>query len=296
MEPLTELAHLVDALRAEALDATLSEEGQIVVNLPSSRDQLILGPSRSGSEPRLFWQRRTFLGTRTNECGYLDWTAAPGPVVGAILGYAHSPGQTGPQYGQVLDALRGNGLDAALVTTSGGCHLICAYLADGTQLLIGAPESLPPQLAQVTGWHVRHKGPGNRTTVIYHSAAEDRDSGTTAGGTGGATGSGGADINLMAKHVARYVTEAGLRHDSHRPLTAPAPEQAGTARSMAQLIEELAKMPCHQGELERPGGALVTVAERDGTNSTAIEVPVELVSRIHSVLLSMHTVMRPYDA
>ncbi|MEV0470877.1 hypothetical protein [Streptomyces prunicolor] len=90
-----ELSHLVEALRAEALDVALTDDGQIVVNLPSSRDQLILGPSRGGTEPRLFWQSRTFLGTRTNECGYLEWAATPEPVVGAILGYARAPGLTG---------------------------------------------------------------------------------------------------------------------------------------------------------------------------------------------------------
>ena len=286
MEPLMELAHLVEALRAKALDAALTDDGQVVVNLPNSRDQLILGPSRGGSEPRLFWQRRTFLGTRTNECGYLEWAATPEPVVGAILGYARAPGLTGPQYGPVLDALRSNGLDAAIVTTSGGCHLICAYLADGTQLLIGAPESLPPQLSQVTGWHVRHKGPGDRSTVVYHSAPQDHDPGAATGGP---------DINLLAKHVSRYVTEAGLRHDSHRPLTAPAPGQEVTARSLALLVGELAQLPRHQEELDNPGGALITITERDGSNTRTTEVPAELVSRIHSVLQSMLTVMRPYD-
>ncbi|MEV5526714.1 hypothetical protein [Streptomyces prunicolor] len=297
-----ELSHLVEALRAEALDVALTDDGQIVVNLPSSRDQLILGPSRGGSEPRLFWQRRTFLGTRTNECGYLEWAATPEPVVGAILGYARAPGLTGPQYGPVLDALRSNGLDAAIVTTTGGCHLICVYLADGTQLIAGAPESLPPQLSQVTGWLVRHRGPGDRSTVVYHSAptptptpapasvsvsvSQDHDPGAA---------NGGPDIALMAKHVARYVTEAGLRHDGHRPLTAPAPEQEVTARSLSRLIGELARLPRHQEELDNPGGALITIAERDGSNTRTTEVPAELVSRMHSVLFSMLTVMRPYD-
>ncbi|WP_405993776.1 hypothetical protein [Streptomyces sp. NBC_00986] len=297
-----ELSHLVEALRAEALDAALTDDGQIVVNLPSSRDQLILGPSRGGSEPRLFWQRRTFLGTRTNECGYLEWTAAPEPVVGAILGYARAPGLTGPQYGPVLDALRSNGLDAAIVTTSGGCHLICVHLADGTQLIVGAPESLPPQLSQVTGWLVRHRGPGNRSTVVYHStpapvsvsssasasasASQDRDAGAPTGGP---------DIHLMAKHVARYVTEAGLRHDGHRPLTTPAPEQEVTARSLALLVGELAQLPRHQKELDNSGGALITITERDGTDTRTTEIPAGLVSRMHSVLFSMLTVMRPYD-
>jgi hypothetical protein len=294
MEPLMELSHLVEALRAEALDVALTDDGQIVVNLPSSRDQLILGPSRGGNEPRLFWQRRTFLGTRTNECGYLEWAATPEPVVGAILGYARAPGLTGPQYGPVLDALRSNGLDAAIVTTTGGCHLICVYLADGTQLIVGAPESLPPQLSQVTGWLVRHRGPGDRSTVVYHSApsppavsvSQDHDPGAATGGP---------DITLMAKHVARYVTEAGLRHDGHRPLTAPAPEQEVTARSLSRLVGELAQLPRHQEELDIPGGALITIAERDGSNTRTTEVPAELVSRMHSVLFSMLTVMRPYD-
>jgi hypothetical protein len=273
------------------LDAELTDDGQIVVNLPGSRDQLILGPSRGGSEPRLFWQRRTFLGTRTNECGYLEWTSTPEPVVAAIVGYARSAGQGGPQYGPVLDALRSNGLDAAVVATGGGCHLICVYLADGTQLLVGAPESLPPQLSQVTGWLVRHKGPGDRCTVVHQSAPQEHGSGVASGG---ATG-GGADIDLMAKHVARYVTEAGLRHDSHRPLTAPAPEQEVTAKSLARLVGELAQLPCHQEELDKPGGALITITERDGSSTRTAEVPAELVSRIHSVLQSMLTVMRPYD-
>ena len=296
MEPVMELSHLVEALRAEALDAALTDDGQIVVNLPGCRDQLILGPSRGGSEPRLFWQRRTFLGTRTNECGYLEWTAAPQPVVGAILGHARAPGLTGPQYGPVLDALRSNGLDAAIVTTGGGCHLIRVYLADGTQLIVGAPESLPPQLSHVTGWLVRHKGPGDRSTVVYHSApppasasasaSQDHDSGAPTGGP---------DIHLMAKHVARYVTEAGLRHDGHRRPTAPAPEGEVTARSLSRLIGELAQLPCHQEELDNPGGALITVTERDGSNTRTTEVPAELVSRMHTVLFSMLTVMRPYD-
>jgi hypothetical protein len=191
--------------------------------------------NRGGSEPRLFWQRRTFLGTRTNECGYLEWTAAPQPVVGAILGYVRAPGLTGPQYGPVLDALRSNGLDAAIVTTGGGCHLIRVYLADGP------------------------------------------------------------DVHLMAKHVARYVTEAGLRHDGHRRPTAAAPEGEVTARSLSRLIGELAQLPCHQEELDNPGGALITVTERDGSNTRTTEVPAELVSRMHAVLFSMLTVMRPYD-
>ncbi|WP_405947485.1 hypothetical protein OG588_13530 [Streptomyces prunicolor] len=291
-----ELAHLVEALRTEGLDAALTDDGQIVVNLPGSRDQLILGPSRGGSEPRLFWQRRTFLGTRTNECGYLEWAATPEPVVGAILGYARAPGLTGPQYGPVLDALRSNGLDAAIVTTTGGCHLICAYLADGTQLIVGAPESLPPQLSQVTGWLVRHRGPGDRSTVVYHSAPNPTSASASASqdhDAGAATG--GPDIHLMAKHVARYVTEAGLRHDGHRPLTTPAPEQEVTARSLSRLVGELAQLPRHQEELDNPGGALITIAERDGSNTRTTEVPAELVSRMHSVLFSMLTVMRPYD-
>lgn len=306
MEPLMELSHLVEALRAEALDAALTDDGQIVVNLPSSRDQLILGPSRGGSEPRLFWQRRTFLGTRTNECGYLEWTAAPEPVVGAILGYARSPGLTGPQYGPVLDALRSNGLDAAIVTTSGGCHLICVHLADGTQLIVGAPESLPPQLSQVTGWLVRHRGPGDRSTVVYHSAPSSGSASGSASAPSSSSASasqdhdpgaanGGPDIHLMAKHVARYVTEAGLRHDGHRPLTTPAPEQKVTARSLSRLIGELVQLPRHQDELDNPGGALITITERDGTNTRTTEIPAELVSRMYSVLFSMLTVMRPYD-
>lgn len=286
-----ELSRLAEALRAEALDAALTEDGQIVVNLPSSRDQLILGPSRSGSEPRLFWQRRTFLGTRTNECGYLEWTATPEPVVTAILGYTRTPGQSGPQYGPVLDALRSNGLDAGVVTTSGGCHLICVYLADGTRLAIGAPDSLPPRLSQVTGWLVRHKGPGDKSAVIYQSAPQEQEPGTAAGGTA----TGGADISLMAKHVARYVTEAGLRHDVHRPPPAQAPEQEVTARSLARLVGELAQLPCHQEALDNPGGALITITERDGSSTRTAEVPTELVSRIHSVLQSMLIVMRPYE-
>ncbi|MFD3381195.1 MULTISPECIES: hypothetical protein [unclassified Streptomyces] len=281
-----ELSALVDALKAHALDATLTEEGQIVVNLPSSRDQLILGPSRSGRAPRLFWQRRTFLGTRTNECGYLEWTPDPGPVVGELLGYVRSNGQGEPQYGPVLDALRSNGLDAAVVATGGGCHRICVHLADGTRLAIGAPESLPPQLTQVTGWQVRRMGPGDRNRVVYQSAPRDRDREATTAEPG---------IDLMARHVARYLTEAGLRHDGHRPLPAPAPEQEVTAGSVARLIDELAQLPCHRRGLDSPGGALITLAERDGTNATAIEVPAELASRINSVLLSMLTVMRPYD-
>lgn len=300
MEPLMELSHLVEALRAEALDVALTDDGQIVVNLPSSRDQLILGPSRGGSEPRLFWQRRTFLGTRTNECGYLEWAATPEPVVGAILGYACAPGLTGPQYGPVLDALRSNGLDAAIVTTTGGCHLICVYLADGTQLIVGAPESLPPQLSQVTGWLVRHRGPGDRSTVVYHSAPAPASASGSGSGSGSqdhdpGSANGGPDITLMAKHVARYVTEAGLRHDSHRPLTAPAPEQEVTARSLSRLVGELAQLPRHQKELDNPGGALITIAERDGSNTRTTEIPAELVSRMHSVLFSMLTVMRPYE-
>ncbi|MGX9889718.1 hypothetical protein [Streptomyces sp. NPDC002276] len=287
-----ELSRLAEALRAEALDAALTDDGQIVVNLPSSRDQLILGPSRSGSEPRLFWQRRTFLGTRTNECGYLEWTAAPEPVVAAVLGYTRASGPSGPQYGPVLDALRGNGLDAGVVTTSGGCHLICVYLADGTRLVIGAPESLPPQLSQVTGWLVRHKGPGEKSTVVYHSAPQDQEAGAATGGTA----TGGADVNLMAKHVARYVTEAGLCHDVHRPLPVPAPEQEVTARSLARLVGELAQLPCHQEQLDNTGGALITITERDGSSTRTAEVPAELVSRIHSVLQSMLVVMRPYEA
>ncbi|XUL87670.1 hypothetical protein ACQ86D_14110 [Streptomyces galilaeus] len=286
-----ELSRLAEALRAEALDAALTDDGQIVVNLPSSRDQLILGPSRGGSEPRLFWQRRTFLGTRTNECGYLEWTATPEPVVAAILGYTRTSGPSGPQYGPVLDALRGNGLDAGIVTTGGGCHLICVYLADGTRLVIGAPEGLPPQLSQVTGWLVRHKGPGDRSAVVYRSAPQEQEPGAAGGGTP----NGGADINLMAKHVARYVTEAGLRHDVHRPLPAPAPEQEVTARSLARLVGELARLPCHQEALDNPGGALITITERDGSSTRTAEVPAELVSRIHSVLQSMLVVMRPYD-
>ncbi|MEV2192511.1 hypothetical protein AB0I02_16215 [Streptomyces phaeochromogenes] len=281
-----DLSALVDALRAEALDATLTADGQIVVNLPSSRDQLILGPSRSGSTPRLFWQRRTFLGTRTNECGYLEWTADPRPVVGELLGYAHSNGQGGPQYGPVLDALRSNGLDAAIVTTGGGCHQIRVHLADGTRLVIGAPETLPSRPAQVTGWQVRHQGPGDRSTVVYHSVPQDRDSEATAGGP---------DINLMAKHVARYLAEAGLRHDCRRPSAAPAPEQEVTAGAVARLIGELSQLPCHQGGLDGPGGALITIAGRDGGTATTTEIPAELMSRIHSVLLSMATVMRPYE-
>ena len=287
---MLELPLLVEAMRAEALDAALTDDGQIVVNLPDSRDQLILGPSRGGSEPRLFWQRRTFLGTRTNECGYLEWSATPEPVVAAILGYTRTPGRSGPQYGPVLDALRSNGLDAAVVTTSGGCHLICVYLADGTRLVIGAPESLPPQLSQVTGWLVRRKGPGGKSAVVYHSAPQDQEPGAAAGGAPG-----GADINLMAKHVARHVTEAGLRHDAHRPLPAPAPEQEVTARSLARLVGELAQLPCHQEALDNPGGALITITERDGSSTRTAEVPAELVSRIHSVLQSMLSVMRPYD-
>ncbi|MCX4909282.1 hypothetical protein [Streptomyces sp. NBC_00878] len=281
---MIELSALVDALKAHALDATLTGEGQIVVNLPGTRDQLILGPSRSGSEPRLFWQRRTFLGTRTNECGYLEWTADPGPVVGEVVGYAHSNRRCEPPYGPVLDALRSIGLDPAVVATGGGRHLICAYLADGTRLVIGAPGSLPPQLTQVSDWQVRHTGPGGRSRVVYQSAPQDRDPEAATGEPG---------IDLMAKHVARYLTEAGLRHDGHRPL--PAPEQEVTAGSVARLIKELAQLPSHQGGLDTSGGALITLAERDGANATAVEVPAELASRIHSVLLSMLTVMRPYD-
>ncbi|MFI6279087.1 hypothetical protein [Streptomyces sp. NPDC050988] len=207
-------------------------------------------------------------------------------MVGELLGYARSNGQGEPQYGPVLDALRSNGLDAAIVTTGGGCHQICAYLADGTRLAVGAPESLPSRPAQVTGWQVRHMGPGDRSTVVYHSVPQDRDPGAATGGP---------DINLMAKHVARYLAEAGLRHDCHRASAAPAPEQEVTAGAAARLIGELSRLPCHQGGLDGPGGALITIAGRDGGNATTTEIPAELVSRIHSVLLSMATVMRPYE-
>ncbi|WP_445517271.1 hypothetical protein [Streptomyces sp. NEAU-174] len=280
------VAHLVDALRAKQLDATLTKDRQVVVILPSTLDQLILSPSRSAGTPRLFWQRRTFLGTATHECGHLEWTADPRPLVAAVLGYAHSTQQIAPQYGAVIDALRVRGLDAGVVPADGGRHLVCVYLADGTYLLIGCPEALPPRLAQVTGWHVRHEGPEERIAVVYRSDARGQGLGATIGGP---------DINLMVEHVVRYVRETAARYGGHHPLAAPTPHKPEpTAASLAWLVRELTQLPRIQYELSEPGGALLTIAERDGANATAVEVPDQLVRRMYALLLTELTSMQRY--
>ncbi|MGH1553781.1 hypothetical protein ACRAWF_22825 [Streptomyces sp. L7] len=248
------MSRLAEALRAEALDAALTDDGQIVVNLPSSRDQLILGPSRGGSEPRLFWQRRTFLGTRTNECGYLEWTATPEPVVAAILGYTRTSGPSGPQYGPVLDALRGNGLDAGIVTTGGGCHLICVYLADGTRLVIGAPRAPAPA---EPGHRLAGPAQGPRRQVRGRLPIGSAGAGARSGGRRDAERWGRRQPDGEARRPLRHrggpaprrpppAARTGTRAGGHREVPGPAGRGTGPT-------------PCHQEALDNPGGALITI-------------------------------------
>jgi hypothetical protein len=281
MNSLVSLSAVVAELRPD-LDAQVNEDGQLVVLLPSSLDQLVLTPSQK--TPHLLWQHRTFLGTATDSAGYLDWTADAVPLQRFIWAYAYSSQQMTPQYQHVMDALRGRGLDPELVPADGGGFHLYVDLKDSTFLLIAAGEDLPPRFEQVTGWHVEHYSPEDHIAVVYDSTPER--SGPTAG----------PDVNLMADSVARYVSTTMARYGGRHPLGLPQRNrQEHTAPStVAWLLAELAGLPRHRNELAAPGGAVFTIAERDGSEPVTVVVPAAVVGRISSLLLSEITACRTY--
>ncbi|MBY8887228.1 hypothetical protein K7472_20595 [Streptomyces sp. PTM05] len=278
---LVPISQLGAELRAQAqLDVRVTEgERQLVIVLPSSLDQLWITPGHSSGRPRLFWRRRTFLGTATDESGYLDWTADPAPLIHFVFNYAYSPSQIAPQYQRVLDALHGRGLDAKLAHAKGGGFQIRIGLPDLTYLLIGTGKSLAPRLEQVQGWHVEHHGPEEHIAVVYDSMPHNRPQGASLGGP---------HVDVMADHVARYVASVMARYGGRHPLGAPVrlQQDATAPGTVAWLLEELVQLPCHQGELDNDGGALITIARRDGSDPATVDVPAVVVNRISALLLS----------
>ncbi|WP_243769467.1 hypothetical protein [Streptomyces cyanogenus] len=210
---------------------------------------------RGPADDRLFWRRRTFLGTATDESGYLDWTADPAPLIRFVISYVCSRSQITRQYQRVLDALRGRGLDAELAHADGGGFQIRIGLSDLTYLLIGADETLPPRLEHVQCWHVEHYGPEIRIAVVYDSMPHNRPRGARLGG---------AHVDVMADHVARYVASVMARYGGRHPLGAPVrlQQDATSPATVAWLLEELVRLPRHHGELTNDGGALRGKASR----------------------------------
>lgn len=286
---LVSMSQLGVELRTRAqLDAQVTEDGrQLVIILPSSLDQLVFTPGQAGGQPRLFWRRRTFLGTATDESGYLDWTADPAPLVRFVIHYAYARSQVAPQYQRVVDALRGRGLDAELAHADGGGYQIRIGLPDLTYLLIGAEKALPPRLEQVQGWHVKHYGPEERIAVVYDSMPQNRARGA---------GLGGPHVDVMADHVARYVSSVMARYGGRHPLGAPVrlQQDATAPGTVAWLLEELVRLPQHHGELAGAGGALITIARRDGSDPATVEVPAAAVNRISALLLAEVTNCQVY--
>jgi len=281
MNSLVSLSAVAAELRPD-LDAQVSEDGQLVVILPSSLDQLVLTPGRTA--PRLLWQHRTFLGSMAGSAGYVGWPADTTPLLRFIWAYAFSQQQMAPQYQPVLAALRGRGLDPELISAEGGGFQLYVDLKDSTWLLIAADETLPPRLEQVSGWHVEHYSPEDHIAVVYDSMPKH-------GGPGA-----GPDVTLMADSVARYVSAVMARYGGRHPMGFPTRhrEEHTAPSTVAWLLAELAGLPRHRGELAAPGGAAFTIADRDGSNPVTVEVPAALVGRISSLLLSEITACRTY--
>ncbi|AEY93233.1 hypothetical protein SHJG_7967 [Streptomyces hygroscopicus subsp. jinggangensis 5008] len=286
---LVPISRLGAELRTQAqLEVQVTEgERQLVIVLPSSLDQLWITAGHNSGRPRLFWRRRTFLGTATDESGYLDWTADPAPLIRFVINYAYSRNQFAPQYQRVLDALRGRGLDAELAHADGGGFQIRIGLPDLTYLLIGADEILPPRPEQVQGWHVEHYGPEDHIAVVYDSMPHNRPRGASRGG---------AHVDVMADHVARYVASVMARYGGRHPLGAPVrlQQDATSPATVAWLLEELVRLPRHHGELANDGGALITIARRDGNDPATVELPAVVVNRISALLLAEVTACQTY--
>ncbi|MGW6461775.1 hypothetical protein ACWF94_38560 [Streptomyces sp. NPDC055078] len=285
---LVSMPQLCVAVRTHAkLHAQLTESrNQLVVTLPSSLDRLVLTSGLNTGRPRIFWQLRTFLGTSKRECGYLDWSGDYIPLVQFVIDYAYSLQQMAPQYEGVIDALRGRGLDAQLIVAEGGGGFqIRINLPDGTFLLIGAGEFLPPRREQVEGWHVSHNAPDIQIAVVYDSMPESRPRGGSLGG---------GNPDLMADCVTRYVTGVMARYGGRHPLGSPVQQDATAPGTVAWLLEELVSLRRHQADLGPVGSALITVAELDGTAPKSVEVPAEVLNRISGLLLSEVTACQAY--
>jgi hypothetical protein len=276
MNELIDLGHLVEELRSTAgLDAH-AFDGQVIITLPCSYDQLILSPGRSTASPKIFWQQRTSIGGATGKSGFLDWPSQSRPLIDFAIYYAYSLDEYGPQYRAVLEALRGRGLDAQLQPADGGGYLIRIPLHADGYLLIGAGEALPPRLEQVTGWHVQHHIDGDVQAVVYDSMPENR-------GRGGLIG--GPDINRMADSVARYVSELLVRYGGPSPLGAPRRGETSPG-TLAWLLQELVALPPHLGQATTDGGALITIAAQDGSGAVTVAVPPVVVNRISAMVLA----------
>ncbi|MCM2388818.1 hypothetical protein [Streptomyces albipurpureus] len=285
---LVSMPQLCVAIRTHArLEAQLTESGnQLAVTLPSSLDKLVLTSGLTTGRPRIFWQLRSFLGTAKEECGYLDWSGESIPLVQFVIDYAYSSRQVAPQYEHIIDALRGRGLDAQLtVAEVGKGFQIRVDLPDGTFLLIGAGEFLPPRREQVEGWRVSHNAPDTQIAVVYDSVPESRVKGGSLGG---------GNPDLMADSVTRYVTGVVARYGGRHPLGSPVQQDSTTPGTVAWLLEELVSLRRRQADLGTAGSALITIAEWDGSAPKSVEVPAEVMNRISGLLLSEVTACQAY--
>lgn len=283
MSDLIDLEDLERELHTAGLDVHGFAD-LLIVTLPCSYDQLILSPGRSSRHRGIFWQQRTSIGSATGRSGILPWPTEARPLVNFVWHYAYSQDEYMRQYHGVLEAMRGRGLDAKLKQADGGGFIIHVPLHGDGYLLVGAPEALPPRLEGVTGWHVQHhlNDDGFRS-VVYDSMPETFGPGPS-----------GPDVKVMADSVARYVSELLVRyggidplHGNQRGLTSPA--------TLAWLLEELVALPSSIARSKGPAAAVVTIAAPDGSASTSVTLPPDLVNRLNALVLAEITARHAID-
>lgn len=108
-------------------------------------------------------------------------------------------------YGDVVAAFDAAGLPA-YVETRGGLA-ICAYVPDGTLMVVACEDFLPLNRATVTGWHLSHvpeDGPSPKWRCIVHDTVDD----DPHGGSGGSL-SVEALVGAATAHVAECCRHSG---------------------------------------------------------------------------------------
>ncbi|MFK4184332.1 hypothetical protein ACI2L4_09980 [Streptomyces sparsogenes] len=254
---------LATAIRDEAeLDAQHLYGKQVIFSLPSSGDIVTLwpAPSKASRPLSLCWAHSTPDG-KTIEGGYLEWGSDPKPFINWAISRAYSINQITPQYAPVVDALRGRGLNTSIAPADGGGFFIRIDLPDSTYLQVGGEENLPSRADQVKQWHAQHQSVNDNIAVVYH----------------------GASVDEMINVVDRYIRGTLIRYGGRHPLGAPAPgDRPDGPDKLYGLISDLSAI--RRLSRTAPGGALITIADADGSNGATIEVPAEAVTRISRLL------------
>ncbi|MGW4490490.1 hypothetical protein [Streptomyces sp. NPDC004376] len=267
------MTDLAIAIRERAeLEANHNSDKSVLLTLPSSGDEIALwpAPSKPSSLPTLFWLRRSPRGQNVDR-GQLDWISDPRPIVDWVIGLAYSADEIGPQYAPVLTTLRNHNVNATLAQAPGIGFLLRVALPDSTYLVIGGGKGLPSRPDQVENWHVRHEGVSDHIAVVFQ----------------------GPELHAMAAATQRYLQATATRYGSHHPLGAPVPgEHAAGPDKLCDLLAELSGL--HRFDRSAPGGALITVFDRNGYNGQNVVVPAELVARICRLLSVEKQVIQTY--